>query len=79
MRVVLAKHIGFCSGVRRAVKIVEDLLINNKKENIFCFGAVIHNQQVLEKLRKQGLKEVSSLKTIKSPAYLVLPSHGTSR
>lgn len=78
MRVVLAKHIGFCSGVKRAVSIVEKLL-KNKKKNIFCFGAVIHNQQVLEKLKEQGLKEVSSLKEIRPSAYLVLPSHGTTQ
>jgi len=31
MNILIAKHVGFCFGVERAISLVEEALINNKK------------------------------------------------
>ncbi|MCM8792241.1 MAG: 4-hydroxy-3-methylbut-2-enyl diphosphate reductase [Candidatus Omnitrophica bacterium] len=75
MRLSVAKNIGFCSGVRRAIEIIERLVQENKK-NIFCLGSVIHNELLQQRLKQKGIITVDSLKDIKKPAYIILPSHG---
>lgn len=51
----LARHAGFCYGVKRAV----DLSIKIKKDNpdvhVYILGQLIHNNQVIEDLNKLGI------------------------
>ncbi|MFH0912915.1 MAG: 4-hydroxy-3-methylbut-2-enyl diphosphate reductase [Candidatus Omnitrophota bacterium] len=74
----LAKNIGFCSGVRRAIDIVEETL-SKSKGKIYSLGAVIHNPEVIKRLEKKNLRLVNSLDNLEKPATLILPSHGTPR
>lgn len=55
MEVVLGKNAGFCYGVRRAVDGAKDELkkANNK---IYCLGEIVHNKQVVNKLRESDAK-----------------------
>ncbi|MCX7661149.1 MAG: 4-hydroxy-3-methylbut-2-enyl diphosphate reductase, partial [Candidatus Omnitrophica bacterium] len=78
MQISVARSIGFCSGVKRAIEIVNQL-IKEKRKDIFCFGPIIHNELVQEKLKKKGVNTIYSLKEIKNPAWLILPSHGATR
>lgn len=78
MHIKVAKNIGFCSGVRRAIDIVEGLL-SRHKGNIYCLGPIIHNPQVLARLEARNLKLVYSLDKVKPHSYIILPSHGTSQ
>lgn len=77
-RIKLAKNIGFCSGVRRAVNIVEETLAKDKGR-IYSLGAVIHNPEVIKQLEKKNLCIVKSLDNLDEPSTLILPSHGTPR
>jgi (E)-4-hydroxy-3-methyl-but-2-enyl pyrophosphate reductase len=55
MKIELAKHSGFCVGVKKAVnKIVDE--INNCGEEIFIHGPLIHSPQTVKILEKRGLK-----------------------
>lgn len=54
MKVILAEKAGFCMGVRRAVDTC--LALVDKEEDIATFGPLIHNPQVLERLRKEGVR-----------------------
>ncbi len=74
MKIKVAKHIGFCFGVRRAVNIAQDALSNEKK--LYCLGSLIHNPQEVERLSKKGLTIVGSIKDIKKGATLIIRSHG---
>lgn len=59
MKIELAKHSGFCVGVRNAVnKIVKE--INNCDENILIHGPLIHSPQTVEILEKRGLKIIKN-------------------
>ncbi|MCX5711644.1 MAG: 4-hydroxy-3-methylbut-2-enyl diphosphate reductase [Candidatus Omnitrophica bacterium] len=74
--VKLAKNIGFCAGVRRAMTIVEKTLEYGKTDS-YSFGPVIHNAQVIKDLQARNLTVIHSLKELPSGATLILPSHGT--
>ena len=59
MEVELARPIGFCSGVQRIVRLVEQLL--QEKQKIYCLGQLIHNPQEVARLGRLGLVTVGSL------------------
>ncbi len=70
----MARHSGFCMGVRNAVlKIVDEL--NSSDENIFVYGPLIHNPQSIEVLRKRGLITINSLDEIKDK-QVAIRTHG---
>ncbi len=75
MRIKIAENIGFCSGVRRAIDIVEGLL-GKDKSTVYCWGEIIHNPQVLARLKQKNLRIVRSLDKVKPRSHLILPSHG---
>ncbi len=54
MRVVLARTAGFCIGVKRALEMVLEA-INDTPTQIYTYGPLIHNPQVLELLRERGI------------------------
>ncbi len=54
MRVVLARTAGFCIGVKRALEMVLEA-INETPTQIYTYGPLIHNPQVLELLRERGI------------------------
>jgi len=76
-KIKLARHAGFCFGVRRAIKIAEDSLAGENKP-IFCWGELIHNAHVVKDLEKKGLRVVENFKTIPQGGYLIIRSHGAS-
>ncbi len=78
LSVKLAKNIGFCSGVRRAVNIVEKTLIQSN-DKVYSLGAVIHNPEVIKRLEEKNLCIINSLDDLEDSSTLVLPSHGSPR
>jgi len=74
MKIIFAKHIGFCSGVKRAIDIAEKSLKGDPKPIQFL-GPLIHNERVIEKIKRKGGKIVSSLKEVKT-GTLIPRAHG---
>ena len=70
-----ARKTGFCFGVRRAIDTLEKLA--RERGGIETLGAVVHNQQVQQKLAKIGVKTVDSVDDIKGNV-VVTSSHGVS-
>lgn len=73
-KVILADEAGYCYGVERALKIVEQAL-NEVKTPLYALGPLIHNPQVVEELRGRGLTSVSSIDEVKDGA-IIIRSHG---
>jgi len=73
IRVEKAKETGFCFGVRRALKILEEA--TEKYGEMETLGPVVHNQRVVDDLSQLGVKTVTSLDQI-SGRIAVIPSHG---
>ncbi len=73
MKIKLSSCVGFCFGVKRAIKLAEAELDKGKK--IYSIGPIIHNPQVVDDLSKRGLKIVKDLDEVKEGLFLI-PSHG---
>lgn len=69
----LAKEMGFCFGVRRAVEMVEKVTADGRPVSVL--GALVHNPQVIAELRTRGVRMVASVDEVKN-GTLVIPSHG---
>lgn len=81
MDIKTAKYSGYCFGVKRALKLAEEILKKNqcKKTKIFTLGPIIHNSGVTNKLAKKGLISVENLEKITSSSIFIIRSHGMSR
>lgn len=74
MSINVAKSAGFCFGVNRAIKMVEELLDQNVK--VCTLGPIIHNMEVVRDLEKRGCRAVESIDNVKPDETLVIRSHG---
>jgi (E)-4-hydroxy-3-methyl-but-2-enyl pyrophosphate reductase len=74
MKIITAKNIGFCSGVRMAISIAETAL-KEKKGNVQLLGSLVHNERVVNRLIKKGLIFRKNLEEIK-PGILIIQAHG---
>ena len=81
MEIKLAKTAGFCFGVKRAVDTVYKEA-EKSKETIYTFGPIIHNEQVVEDLEKNGVYVVNTieeLKGLKAGTTVIVRSHGVGK
>jgi 4-hydroxy-3-methylbut-2-enyl diphosphate reductase len=74
MKVSVGKQVGFCFGVKRAVKLVEKAL-EEQQGRIYSLGPFIHNPQVVQGLSKKGLKVVNDIHDIEK-GTVVIRTHG---
>jgi 4-hydroxy-3-methylbut-2-enyl diphosphate reductase len=72
MRIRLARKVGFCFGVKRAIEMAEDVL--EKETGAYSLGSIIHNKHVVEGLAKKGLKVIDDIN--KAKGCIVISSHG---
>ena len=75
MKIIIAEHAGFCFGVKRAVETAEKILKESGSENLYSFGPLVHNSQVVEKFNKEGLNVVEDIDSI-STGKVIVRSHG---
>jgi 4-hydroxy-3-methylbut-2-enyl diphosphate reductase len=68
-------EIGFCLGVRRAIDILRR--VARERGEVETLGPVVHNQQVLQRLAKIGVKTANCVADIKGNT-VVISSHGVS-
>lgn len=73
MKVVLAKEYGFCFGVRRALKLLDEHLARGKK--VYSIGEIIHNPVVIDRYKKQGVEFIESPWEVKEGVGIVR-AHG---
>ncbi len=75
-KIILAKNAGFCFGVKRAV---ESALLNIKKyDELYTYGEIIHNKDVVKMLEEKGAVTIDSLDGIKNTNILIR-SHGVPK
>ena len=59
MKILRASEMGFCFGVRRAVEMMEDAV--RERGSLVSLGSVVHNPQVVDKLRSEGLEVITDV------------------
>jgi 4-hydroxy-3-methylbut-2-enyl diphosphate reductase len=72
--VEVARHAGFCFGVKRAIRMVEQALAAGNGP-VTSLGPVIHNPQVVRSLEERGLRRAAQLDEI-GEGVVVVRSHG---
>ena len=75
---IMAKHAGFCFGVKRAVNAISEALENQNNSNVWTIGLPIHNPQEVERLQKMGLKVANDASEIPDGAKIFIRAHGES-
>ncbi|MGB9677017.1 MAG: 4-hydroxy-3-methylbut-2-enyl diphosphate reductase [Candidatus Ratteibacteria bacterium] len=75
-KLIVAKNIGFCFGVKRAVETTERLL--DRLKSLSTIGDIVHNPIVMEKLKLKGLKVYNSINEVIEKHFLIR-SHGLAR
>lgn len=76
LRIELARVYGFCPGVRRAVRMVEEHLA--REGPLATLGAIVHNARVVETLARKGARVVRDLGEVREPA-VAITAHGAGR
>ena len=77
MQINIAKTAGFCFGVDRAVKTVEDFISGN--ERVCTLGPLIHNPIFIESLKKRGVAVVENAEDTPENYTLVIRTHGITK
>ncbi len=73
VKVEKAQEMGFCFGVRQALKIVEEAA--SQYGRIQTLGAIVHNPQVVAMLAARGVMVAENLQELKGK-FVAIPSHG---
>ncbi len=76
MKVTVAKTAGFCFGVKRAMEQVYEQIREGVKP-IYTLGPIIHNDEVVRELERQGVRAVSEKEIMElSGGTVIIRSHG---
>ncbi len=75
MKVVVAEKCGFCHGVKNAISVAEQVLV--EENDVYSLGPIIHNRDEVEQLANVGLRTVDKVEEIQSGTVLIR-SHGAA-
>ena len=84
MKVIRARVLGFCMGVRRAVDLASREAASSFEEGasagkgVYTLGPLIHNPRVLRELESLGVRPIAELPPNLDGASLVIRAHGIS-
>ncbi len=76
MLIRLARHSGYCFGVRRAIQLALDAAEN--QGSVYTLGELIHNPQVVRELEAKGVSVINDAAGTKQ-GTVVIRSHGVPR
>ena len=75
MDIILGKTAGFCYGVERAIKGAKVEI--DKQKEVYCLGEIVHNTNVIEDLKKKGIKFIDNIEDAKND--VIIRAHGISK
>ncbi len=78
LHVVLAGPRGFCAGVDRAIRVVEEALRRYGRP-VYVRHEIVHNRTVVEALEAQGAIFVEELDEVPENAHVVFSAHGVPK
>ncbi|WP_018980982.1 4-hydroxy-3-methylbut-2-enyl diphosphate reductase [Saccharibacter floricola] len=78
LRLLLAGPRGFCAGVDRAIRVVEEAL-RRYGAPVYVRHEIVHNRTVVEGLEAQGAIFVEELDEVPQDAHVVFSAHGVPK
>lgn len=75
MKIILAKPRGFCAGVERAIKCVEQSL-ERYGAPVYVLNDIVHNAHVVNDLKAKGAVFVKNLEDVPPGSHLLFSAHG---
>ena len=70
MEILVAKHMGFCGGVKRAV-VMAGSAAEAASGDVYTWGPLIHNPQVVTRLQEAGVGVAGALEDLQGEAFVV--------
>jgi len=70
VEIVVARHMGFCGGVKRAVEMAQGAA-REAQGPVFTWGPLIHNPQVVGNLKAEGVRVTEHLEELSGEAFVV--------
>ncbi|MCK5126918.1 MAG: 4-hydroxy-3-methylbut-2-enyl diphosphate reductase [candidate division Zixibacteria bacterium] len=74
-KIMLARHYGFCMGVKRAIKIAEETGNTTDKGPVNVISEIVHNDSVVQKLAGEGVGTVAKVEGA-SVGTVIVSAHG---
>ena len=74
MHVIIARNIGCCFGVKRAVDTARDLA--KQYGRIYTYGELIHNSDVISELESEGIQAIQTLDEVWKGDVVLIRAHG---
>jgi 4-hydroxy-3-methylbut-2-enyl diphosphate reductase len=82
LKIIVAKNIGFCPGVRRAVNGAFAAASENGREKnsagTFALGEIIHNAEVVRRLSEEGVRIVGGAEDVAAGGTVIIRAHGVA-
>ncbi|MHB1922068.1 MAG: 4-hydroxy-3-methylbut-2-enyl diphosphate reductase [Chitinophagaceae bacterium] len=86
IRILLARHFGFCYGVENAIEISFRAIEENQGKRVFLLSEMIHNPQVNQDLVSRGVRfildtqgnQIISWDTLHREDIVIIPAFGTT-
>jgi 4-hydroxy-3-methylbut-2-enyl diphosphate reductase len=75
-KIILARHYGFCMGVKRAITITEETA-RDGADQVTILNEIVHNEAVVDRFRDQGVGQVFSVNDV-STGTLIISAHGVA-
>ena len=87
INIILPRHFGFCYGVENAIEITYNIIEKYPNKKIYLLSEMIHNPQVNDNLKKNGVKFIRTTKgdqliswdKINSNDIVIIPAFGTTK
>ena len=81
MKVIKAKTAGFCFGVKRAVDTVYEQVEKCGGKNIYTYGPIIHNEEVVKDMGQKGVTVLRSEEELDAleEGIVIIRSHGVEK
>ncbi len=73
-KIIIAKHHGFCMGVKRAINIAEETA-ESADGKVTILNEIVHNEAVVERFRDQGVGQAFSVDEVEG-GTLIISAHG---